>query len=53
MCVHTIKGNNLKNYTNHILINTKVNPAGVLKILHVTHRKIMKEIRRIERKDSK
>lgn len=49
MCVHTIKGNNFKNYTNHILINTKVNPDGVLKNLQVTHKKIMKE----EKKDKK
>ena len=43
MCVHTTKRNNLKNSTNHILINTKVNPDGVLKNLQVLHKKIMKE----------
>ena len=49
MCVHTIKRNNLKNYTNHVLINTKVNPDGVLKNLQVIHKKIMKE----KKKDKK
>ena len=50
MCVHTIKRNNLKNYTNHVLINTKVNPDGFLKNLQVIHKKIMKEKKKDKKK---